>query len=120
MKEKKTILPYLGLMKIFPKVFFAHKTPLAVEKKHNFGANFQIFCVAIKNGQSYNFRIWKLYGKHFFQKKVKSVFFLPPVCSTVLKKPQKWFNFFFESFSKMYENCMTSIFSVHLMYEFVW
>ena len=39
-------------------------------------------------------RIWKLYGKNFFKKK-SNQFFLSALCSTVLKKPQKWFNFFF-------------------------
>ena len=63
-------------------------------------------------------RIWKLYGKHFFQKKFIISFFLSPVCSTVLKKPQKWFIFFY-CFSKTYENFMTSIFSIHLMYGIV-
>ena len=75
--------------------------------------------------KKFNFlcRTWKLYGKHFFQKKISNQFFLPPVCSTVLKKRQTWFNFFllfFENVCKLYDkhflhtlgiwNCMIIIF----------
>ena len=50
--------------------------------------------------------VWKAL---FSKKKFLISFFLSPVCSSVLKKPQKWF-YFFNCFSKKYENCMTSIF----------
>ena len=36
----------------------------------------------------------------FFKKSLKSVFFVTSLCSTVLRKPQKWFNFFFNFFRK--------------------
>ena len=65
------------------------------------------------------FITWKLYGKQFFQKKKINQIFLSPVCSTNLKKPKKWFIFFSSCFSKKYENCMTNIFSILLMYGIV-
>ena len=55
----------------------------------------------------------------FFSKKktFQISFFLSPVCSTVLKKPQKWFNFFSIVFQKCMKFFMTSIFSIYLMYD---
>ena len=77
---------------------------------------------------------WNCMVRIFFKKKFKSVF-LSPLCSIVLKEPQKWFNFFllfFENVWKLYDkhflhtpgvwnciimifvawNCMISIFGV--------
>ena len=65
------------------------KFDLRLKKKNKkiFGANFQSYLEKLLCC------IWKLYGKYFFSNKFKisSTF---KVCSTVLKKPQKWFNFF--------------------------
>ena len=46
--------------------------------------------------------VWKAF---FFQNNILNQFFLSPVCSTVLKKPQKWFNFF----SIVFRKCMKNV-----------
>ena len=111
-KKKKPNLSYPGLRYAHKKLIFACKNffsknvclrtkfDLRLKKKNKI--TWKNFCVAIKKCQSYNFHIWKLYGKHYFQRNILNQFFLSPVCSTVLKKPQKWFNFF----SIVFRKCM--------------
>ena len=77
----------------FYKRLFAYKIRFAVEKKSKKCLG-QVFKITTEN---FLCRIWKLYGKHFFQKpKLKSVFchHCSHHCSTVHKKPQNWLKFF--------------------------
>ena len=83
---------------------FACKIRFAVEKKNKqiLGKNLQIFVSPSKNAN----HTVSIYGNGmesiFFKKINLNQFFLSPVCSTVLKKPQKWFNFF----SIVFRKCM--------------
>ena len=67
----------------FEKCLFAYEIRFAVEKNQkHFWAKFskliENFLVSpSKKCQSYNFHIWELYDKHFFQKTKTSVFLLP-------------------------------------------
>ena len=54
-----------------------------------------------------------------FEKKFKSVCFRYQPVQLLSKSRRKCSIFIFYCFSKMYENCMTSIFSIHLMYGIV-
>ena len=88
----------------FGKCLFAYKIRFALEKKTKkvwgkfsklLGKIFD-FCVVYRNCMV----------SIFFSKKKKiNQFFLSPVCSTVLKKPQKWFNFCSIGFRK----CMKTV-----------
>ena len=71
----------------FGRCLFAYKIRFAVEKKFLR----EVFKITT---ETFLCRNWKLYGKHFFKKKLSSQFFLSPLCSSVLEKQQKWFNFF--------------------------
>ena len=94
----------------FGKSLFACKIRFAVEKKKKkLWGNFQNylkknFCVAIKNAS----HTISIYGNCmesiFFKKIILNQFFLSSVCSTVLKKPQKWFNFFLLFFESVFLN----------------
>ena len=99
MKRKKPLLSYLELR-------YAHKK-LNFACKNFFSEN---VCLRTK----LDLRL-KLYGKHFFQKKIQISFFVTTLfnCS---QKAAEMVYFFFYYFPKMYENCMASIFSIHLMY----
>ena len=74
-------------------------------KKKNFGANFQNylknFLCRHQKMPVIKFPYMEIVWKKIFSKKknFKSVF-LSPVGSTVLKQPQKWFNFFSIVFRK--------------------
>ena len=67
---------------VFEKCLFAYENRFAIEKKNqkNFWAKFsklleKFFVSPSKKCQSYNFHIWELYDKHFFQKRKTSVFY---------------------------------------------
>ena len=80
---------------------FAYKIRFAVEKKtKKFAKNF----VSPSKKASHTISIYGncMESIFFFQKNILNHFFLSPVCSTVLKKPQKWFNFF----SIVFRKCM--------------
>ena len=106
------------------KIFFSEdvclRTKLDLRLKKNFLR--EVFKITT---ETFLCRIWKLYGKHFFKKKLSSQFFLSPLYSSVLEKQQKWFIFFsifFENVWKFYGkhflhtldvwNCMIRIFDV--------
>ena len=78
MKRKKPILSYPGLRYAHKKLSFACKKTLG----QIFKFTWKNFCAVDGNCMV-----------SFLSKKFK-IIFLSPVCSTVLKKPQKWFNFF--------------------------
>ena len=84
------------------------KFDLRLKKKQTiFGAKFQNY---LKISKFQNFHIYKLYGKHFFSKNILNQFFCHQSVQLFSKSRRNGLIFFF-CFSKMYENCMTSILS---------
>ena len=77
------------------------RTKFDLQLKKNFWAKFsklleRDFVSPSKKCQSYNFHIWDLYDKQFFQK-TKTSFFLPD-CFIRIKQPQKQVYIFFQPF----------------------
>ena len=117
----------------FRKMFVCVRKSICDWKKNqkNFWAKFsklleKFFVSPSKKCQSYNFHIWELYDKHFFQKRKTSVFyhqivllesyshrneFIPVLVSTIFRNCMKivWQAF---SLRLVVWNCMISIFGV--------
>ena len=111
-------LYFICKKKLFSKIRFAVK-----KKQKNSWDKFsklleKFFLSPSKNASHTISAYGKCMDSIFFKKKnISNQFFLSPVCSTVLKKPQKWFNFFSIVFQKCMKFFMTSIFSIYLMYD---
>ena len=94
----------------FEKCFFAYKIRFAVEKKtkktfwRKFSKLLEKFLCRHQKMPVIQFPYMKIVWKAIFfsKKNILNQFFLSPVCSTVLKKQQKWFNFF----SLVFRKCM--------------
>ena len=67
-----------------------------------------------KKCQPYNFHIWELYDKHFFQKMKTSVFL--PDCFIRIKQPQKQVYIFFN----LFRNCMKIVWQAFFHTLVVW
>ena len=115
-KEKKPLLSYPGLRYAHKKLNFACKKffsenvclhrKLDLRMKKILG---RIFKITWKN-------VCVVFGNcmvSIFSKKIENQFFLSPVSSTVLKKPQKWFDFV----SIVFRNFMKIVWQAFLPYN---